>query len=70
MLVLRRVVEAAAAEVHRGLEASAEGDLHREGARPDDEAGGEEGKMRERLRDIVKRHVTILTRRGGTSDAP
>ena len=40
MLVLRREVEAAAAEVHRGLDAGAEGDLQREGAWPDDEAGG------------------------------
>ena len=32
-------LDAAAAEVHGGLEAGAEGDLHREGARPDDQAG-------------------------------
>ena len=38
VLVLRREVEAAAAEVHRGLHAGAEGNLHRKGARPNHEA--------------------------------
>ena len=46
VLVLRREVEAAAAEVHRGLDAGAEGDLHGEGARPDDEAGGKRANAR------------------------